>query len=67
MTQEEAATRLRMLTSNYARIEQGHQNLTIETLVRMANLLDVAVGDLFVAPLSANPAKPGRPRKRPAK
>lgn len=65
MTQEQAAARLRMLAPNYARIEQGRQNVTVSTLVRMANFLDVLVSDLFAAPASSHASRPGRPKKSP--
>ena len=61
-TQESFAGRLRMLAPNYARIEQGRSNLTIDTLVRVANALRVELGELFIAP-KAKRARPGRPRK----
>lgn len=63
LTQEQAAARLRMLAPNYARIEQGRQNVTVDTLVRLATLLDVSLSDLFAAPASSHPARPGRPKK----
>lgn len=62
-TQEQAAARLRMLAPNYARIEQGRQNVTVETLVRIANFLEVSLADLFAAPASNRAARPGRPKK----
>lgn len=62
LTQEETASRLRMLAPNYARIEQGRQNVTVDTLVRVAELLDVGVAELFARPADAGPARPGRPR-----
>ena len=62
LTQEKAAERVRMLVSNYARIEQGRQNVTVDTLVRIARVLRVEVPELFVRP-EARFARPGRPRK----
>jgi UDP-N-acetylglucosamine 1-carboxyvinyltransferase len=61
LTQEEAAERLGMLAPNYARIEQGRQNVTIDTLVRITRMLgdDVTVADLF-----APPTMPGRRTRR---
>ncbi|HEY2407900.1 MAG TPA: helix-turn-helix transcriptional regulator, partial [Polyangiaceae bacterium] len=40
-TQESLAGKLQMLPPNYARIEQGRSNLTVDTLVRVANGLEV--------------------------
>lgn len=52
LTQEQAAERLGMLAPNYARVEQGRQNVTVDTLVRIARMLgeDVQVPDLFALP-----------------
>ncbi|MCC6555979.1 MAG: helix-turn-helix transcriptional regulator, partial [Polyangiaceae bacterium] len=52
LTQEQAAERLGMLAPNFARIEQGRQNVTVDTLVRIATMLgeDVVVRDLFDPP-----------------
>lgn len=61
-TQESLAGRLGMLAPNYARIEQGRANVTVDTLVRVANALDVDLGQLFIAP-ERRRSKPGRPRK----
>ena len=60
-TQEQMAERLGMLTPNYARIEQGRVNATIDTIVRVANALEVPVRELFKAP-RARQVRPGRPR-----
>jgi transcriptional regulator with XRE-family HTH domain len=51
-----------MLPPNYARIEQGRANVTIDTLVRVAHGLKVDLADLFVVP-RVKRAKPGRPAK----
>lgn len=59
-TQEGFAYRLGMLPPNYARIEQGRANVTIETLVRVAHGLKVDLVELFVTPATKR-AKPGRP------
>jgi transcriptional regulator with XRE-family HTH domain len=47
LTQEQAAERLGMLAPNYARIEQGRANVTVDTLVRVATTLSVPVAALF--------------------
>lgn len=61
LTQEKMAERVGMLTPNYARIEQGRANVTVDTLVRLANALVTTVADLFGAP-SVRSVRPGRPR-----
>ena len=60
LTQEALAEKLGMLAPNYARIEQGRQNVTLDTLVRVAKALAVPLADLFRSPKMAKPA-PGRP------
>ena len=60
-TQERMAERVEMLASNYARIEQGRQNVTVDTLVRVARALDVPIIELFRTPRSTQ-AKIGRPK-----
>jgi transcriptional regulator with XRE-family HTH domain len=61
-TQESFAAKLGMLPPNYARIEQGRMNVTLDTLVRVATALKVELPELFVAS-KARRAKPGRPPK----
>lgn len=61
-TQESFAARLGMLAPNYARIEQGRMNVTIDTLVRVAHGLQVDMAELFVAP-KARRGRRGRPPK----
>jgi len=64
LTQEALAERLGMLAPNFARIEQGRANVTIDTLVRIANALDVALIELFQpAKPGSRVVKPGRPKK----
>jgi transcriptional regulator with XRE-family HTH domain len=60
-TQERMAERVEMLAPNYARIEQGRQNVTVDTLVRVARALDVPIIELFRMPRSTQ-AKIGRPK-----
>jgi transcriptional regulator with XRE-family HTH domain len=62
LTQEAAAEKIGMLTPNYARIEQGRMNVTVDTLLRISNALDVALPELFKPPKVRN-VKPGRPPK----
>jgi transcriptional regulator with XRE-family HTH domain len=64
-TQETIAEALGMLTPNYARIEQGRQNVTMDTLVRIARVLDVGLVELFRVPRARSTRaskKPARPR-----
>lgn len=56
------AERLEMTPRAYQFIEKG-QNLTIKSLVRIANVLGVQPTELFVAPAPHVPRR-GRPRKR---
>jgi XRE family transcriptional regulator, regulator of sulfur utilization len=65
LTQEQAAEHLKMLTPNYARLEQGRVNMTMDTLVRLANGFGVPVGSLFRKP-RVTKVKPGRPRRTPS-
>ena len=50
ITQDEMAEKLRCATRGYQRIEAGGQDLTLRTLVRVANLLGVTVTDLVPPP-----------------
>jgi UDP-N-acetylglucosamine 1-carboxyvinyltransferase len=60
-TQEQLAERLGIQANNLQRIELGMQNLTLRTLVRLANGLGVGLMALFEAPTS-RVVRPGRPR-----
>ena len=62
LTQEELSEKLGMLAPNYARIEQGRMNTTVETLVRIAKALKVDIVDLFAKPKTKK-VSAGRPRK----
>ncbi len=66
-TQADVAERLSTTVPNYQRVEYGVQNVTLETLAKIAKALGVSVADFF-APLN-RPRKRkrvGRPRKRPS-
>lgn len=67
LTQEELAERLDVSIKYLQRVEAGQENLTIESVVTVANALEVAPGYLIQQPRSAPPRKPGRPRKKRAK
>ena len=60
LTQEQFAVKLRMDTNNLQRIELGMQNLTLRTVVRLANGLGVGVATLFEPPKS-RAVRRGRP------
>lgn len=61
-TQQEAAEILKMPVNNLQRMEMG-MNLTIRTLVRLANGFGVPTRALLDPPTSKKP-RPGRPRKK---
>lgn len=62
VTQEALAAKLDVTTQWFSRVENGHENLTIETLCRVANAIGVRVVELF-GDGAADEA--GRPPKRP--
>jgi transcriptional regulator with XRE-family HTH domain len=61
LTQEELAERLGIAPNNLQRIELGMQNLTMRSLVRLANELGVGLARL-VEPPQNRTVRPGRPR-----
>jgi HTH-type transcriptional regulator/antitoxin HipB len=63
LTQEQLASELGMLAPNYARVEQGRQNVTVDTVVRVAQVLGVPLAELFRLPRTRS-IPPGRPPKR---
>jgi transcriptional regulator with XRE-family HTH domain len=66
VTQEELAGLLAMDPRDLRRVEAGETNVTIDTIVRIANTLNVAVAGLFSEPTGAASRDPGRPsRTRP--
>lgn len=64
LTQEQAAERMGLSLKGYQFIERGIQNLTIKTLVRVANAFEVRTVDLFATPIVTE-VRRGRPRKVP--
>ena len=62
-TQEQLAERAEVSVRYIQHIEQGRQNLTIRSAVRLAWVLRVQLGELFQAPRRGKPPK-GRPRSR---
>jgi transcriptional regulator with XRE-family HTH domain len=65
-TQEELAEALRMTVQYFQRIEAG-MNLTLHSLAKIANALDVPVRALLVSPARSARAPVGRPRSRATK
>ncbi len=66
LTQAELAERIGDVSPQYVGlVEQGRQNLTIETLVKVANALELPVRALFDEPASMTASPPGRPRNAP--
>ena len=63
-TQEQFAERLDVLPGYVARIEGGRENLSVESLVKLALELRVEVADLLSAPASRARRRPGRPKKK---
>jgi transcriptional regulator with XRE-family HTH domain len=62
LTKEDFAEGLDVSVQYASRIEKG-ANLTIESLVQVANVLHVGITDLFTLPTTP-PRKRGRPSKR---
>jgi len=63
LTQQKLAERLGVSTRYVQRVESGSKNLTLTSLAEIANVLRVAVVDLFASPVSTT-VRPGRPPKR---
>lgn len=63
LTQEQQAERLGITLKYQQKIEAGGENLTIKSLVKIADGLGVGVNALFRKPRTKQ-AGPGRPRAR---
>ena len=63
LTQDQQAERLGFTLKYLQRIEGGGENLTVRSLVKIANALGVPVTDLFRQPKTKQ-AGPGRPKVR---
>ena len=64
MTQEQFAEKVLRVSLKYAQaVEAGRENLTVESLVKLANKLRLPVARLFEAP-ETRQVRPGRPRVR---
>jgi ribosome-binding protein aMBF1 (putative translation factor) len=65
LTQEQLAEQLSMTPGHLKQIERGLLNLTVRSLVRLADGLAVPLAELFVEPNDMAPRR-GRPPKRDA-
>ena len=63
LTQQQLADAAGIGWKYQQQIELGYENLTLKSLVKMANVLGVTLVDLMKAP-AAHPARPGRPRTK---
>lgn len=64
LTQRELGERCEIDIKYMQDIEGGRQNLTLKTLLRLADALEADLVDLFEAPKSLHaPRGPGRPRR----
>lgn len=63
MTQEQLAERAEVTVQYLQRVESGRENLTVKSILRLAELLEVTVIDLFAKP-ALREAKAGRPKKQ---
>jgi len=61
LTQEQFAARAEISWKYLQQVEAGGENLTLRTLVKLANLLGTRLTDLVQRPRSRR-ARPGRPR-----
>ncbi len=62
MTQDQLAEALGVSVQYVNRLEAG-ENLTIRSLVQIANLLGLTITELFEPPVSTERPKRGRPRR----
>ena len=63
LTQEQLAARADIGWKYLQQIELGYENLTLQSLVKFANLFGVGLGELVKAPKTKR-VRPGRPRSR---
>lgn len=64
LTQESLAERLGVSIKYLQRVEAGLENLTLRSIVALANGLELAPGGLLQRPRNAPSRRPGRPPKR---
>ncbi len=62
LTQAELAERLEVSIRYLQSIEAGRENLTLETISRLATVLGARPIDFFLPPVTKKP-RPGRPKK----
>ena len=62
LTQEQFATRAGIGWKYFQQIESGSENLTLRSLVRFANLLEVSMAELMQPP-ETREVRPGRPAR----
>lgn len=63
LTQEQVAEMLGIALRNFQRIERGHQNVTVKTMVAVASVLGVRAIDLMYPPANRE-LRIGRPPQR---
>ncbi len=63
LTQEQLAERIKTGCKYVQSIEAGRENLSIQSLVKLANALQVPLDELFAEPKAKKP-KRGRPPRR---
>jgi transcriptional regulator with XRE-family HTH domain len=66
LTQDQLAERLENSVKYVQRVERGGDNLTIGTVLKFAKGLGARWRELYRAPRSLAPRRPGRPRRGPA-
>lgn len=63
LTQEQLAEQAGVTTRYVQSIEGGSENLTLETIAKLATILEARPIELFEPPVTSKP-RPGRPKKR---
>jgi transcriptional regulator with XRE-family HTH domain len=61
LTQEKLAEQIAVATPHVQAVERGVRNLTLATLCKLADALEVDLIQLFVPPRTDHASKPGRP------
>jgi len=62
LTQEQLAEQLEVSTRYVQSVEGGHENLTLETVAKLATILKAKPIELLESPSTRKP-RPGRPKK----
>lgn len=65
LTQAKMAEQLDVGLRYFQRVEEDGENLTIETVAKIANVLGVEPATLFTPPVSTKKPGRGRPRSKP--